>query len=98
MLKLKKEFNPNAIDFPVVFDSPNNAETDFEKKGKLYRYIVENVPKDNQLIVSGIGYEDEKSFGVSFDKVIRLENEKYQLLCEDDYSTNSDLLMELCNK
>lgn len=98
LLKLKKEFNPNAIDFPVVFDSPNNAETDFEKKGKLYRYIVENVPKDNQLIVSGIGYEDEKSFGVSFDKVIRLENEKYQLLCEDDYSTNSDLLMELCNK
>ena len=98
LLKLRKEFNPEAIDFPVVFDSPNNAETDLEKKGKLYRYIVENTPKENQLIVSGIGYENEKTFGVSFDKVIRLENEKYQLLCEEDFDAYSDLLTELCNK
>ena len=32
LLKLKHEFNPDAIDFPVVLDSPNNAETDQEKK------------------------------------------------------------------
>ncbi|MEL7657596.1 MAG: hypothetical protein AAGU75_17010, partial [Bacillota bacterium] len=31
LLKLKHEFNPDAIDFPVVLDSPNNAETDQEK-------------------------------------------------------------------
>ena len=28
LIQLKHEFNPTAIDFPVVFDSPNNAETD----------------------------------------------------------------------
>jgi len=33
LLKLKHEFNPDAIDFPVVLDSPNNAETDQEKSG-----------------------------------------------------------------
>lgn len=98
LLKLRKEFNPSAIDFPVVFDSPNNAETDLEKKGQLYRYIVEAVPKDNQLIVSGIGYEDKETFGVSFDTVIRLDNEKYHLLSDEDYAVYSPLLIELCSK
>lgn len=98
LLKLRKEFNPSAIDFPVVFDSPNNAETDLEKKGQLYKYIVENTPKDNQLIVSGIGYENEKTFGISFDTVIHLNNNKYQLLCSEDYNTYAELLVELCSK
>jgi len=98
LLRLKKEFNPSAIDFPVVFDSPNNAETDLEKKGQLYKYIVENTPKDNQLIVSGIGYENEQTFGIAFDKVIRLENEKYHLLCDEDYNTYSAILKERCSK
>ena len=98
LLKLKKEFNPSAINFPVVFDIPNNAETDLEKKGQLYKYIVENTPKDNQLIVSGIGYENEQTFGIAFDKVIRLDNEKYNLLCDEDYNTYSSILSELCSK
>lgn len=98
LLKLRKEFNPDAIDFPIVFDSPNNAETDLEKKGQLYKYIVENAPQSNQLIVSGIGYEDQTTFGVVFDNVINLTNEKYALLCEEDYSANEELLSELCTK
>ena len=98
LLKLRKEFNPDAIDFPIVFDSPNNSETDLEKKGQLYKYIVENAPRNNQLIVSGLGYENKESFGVSFDKVITLTNEKYALLCEEDYSSNVELLKELCAK
>lgn len=98
LLKLRKEFNPSAIDFPVVFDSPNNAETDLEKKGQLYKYIVENTPKDNQLIVSGIGYENEQTFGIAFDKVIRLDNDKYHLLNTEDYDDNSSILIELCSK
>ena len=98
LLKLRKEFNPSAIDFPIVFDSPNNAETDMEKKGLLYQYIVNNVPTENQLIVSGIGYESEETFGITFDNVIYLNNDKYNLLCSEDYVAYSDLLIELCSK
>lgn len=98
LLKLRNEFNPNAIHFPIVFDSPNNAETDLEKKGQLYKYIVENVPTDSQLIVSGIGYENGDTFGVNFDRVIQLDNQKYQLLCSEDYTANIDLVNELCSK
>lgn len=96
LIQLKREFNPDAINFPVVFDSPNNAETDDEKRNQIYKYICERI-SSNQLIVSGIGFTEEAS-GVHFDKVITLTNEKYELLCEEDYIENVDLLRELNNR
>ena len=33
LLKIKREFNKEAIVFPIVFDSPNNAETDCIVRG-----------------------------------------------------------------
>lgn len=40
LIQLKHEFNPTAIDFPVVFDSPNNAETDETKNAKYTDIFV----------------------------------------------------------
>ncbi len=97
LLKLKHEFNPDAIDFPVVLDSPNNAETDQEKKNQVYQYICERVT-DNQLIVSGIGFLDMQIQDVEFDKVIELNNPKYSLLLEKDYTENIGILNELNSK
>ena len=97
LLALKHEFNPDAIDFPVVLDSPNNAETDQEKKNQVYQYICERVT-DNQLIVSGIGFTDMQIQGVDFDKIIELDNPKYGLLLEQDYTENIDILNELISK
>ena len=96
LIQLKHEFNPDTINFPVVFDSPNNAETDDEKRNQIYKYICERI-SSNQLIVSGIGFTEEAS-GVHFDNVITLANEKYELLCEEDYIENVDLLRELNNR
>ena len=50
LIKLKNEFNPDAINFPIVFDSPNNAESDVSKKVEVYKYLVDNVDEKNQLI------------------------------------------------
>ena len=97
LLKLKHEFNPDAIDFPVVLDSPNNAETDQEKKNQVYQYICERVT-DNQLIVSGIGFADLQIQDVKFDKIIELDNPKYSLLLEQDYTDNIGILNELNSK
>lgn len=97
LLRLKHEFNPDAIDFPVVLDSPNNAETDQEKKNQVYQYICESIT-DNQLIVSGIGFSGLQIQGVHFDKVIELNNPKYSLLLEEDYINNVDILDELNSK
>lgn len=97
LLKLKHEFNPDTIDFPVVLDSPNNAETDQEKKNQVYQYIFESVT-DNQLIVSGIGFLDMQIENVQFDKIIELDNPKYGLLLEQDYTDNIDFLNDLNSK
>ena len=97
LLNLKHEFNPEAISFPVVLDSPNNAETDQEKKNQVYQYICERIT-NNQLIVSGIGYQDMQIQGVAFDKVVELDNPKYGLLLEQDYTEHLDILNELVSK
>ena len=98
LIKLKNEFNPDAINFPIVFDSPNNAESDVSKKVEVYKYLVDNVDEKNQLIVSGIGYNTKDFENVKFDKVINLDNAKYQVLCEQDYYSNIELLKIMCSK
>lgn len=98
LIKIKNEFNPSALCFPIVFDSPNNAETDLDKKIQVYKYLVDNVDEKNQLIVSGIDYDKKDFTGVDFDKIITLDNEKYELLCDMDYQENVEFLRELCRK
>lgn len=98
LIKIKNKFNSDVINFPIVFDSPNNAESDLEKKVEVYRYLVDNVDEQNQLIVSGVGYEKETFDGVEFDKVIFLHNEKYRLLTEVDYNENLEFLKVLASK
>ena len=98
LIKLKNEFNPDAINFPIVFDSPNNAESDVSKKVEVYKYLVDNVDDKNQLIVSGIGYNTKDFENVKFDNIINLDNAKYQVLCEQDYNDNIELLRILCTK
>lgn len=96
ILNLRREFNPDAIEFPVVFDSPNNVETDNVKKHALLQYILDNV-SDSQLILSSIGFNaSEFSSDVSIN-VITLENAKYSLLDEQAYLENEQLLNELCD-
>lgn len=95
LIKLKNQFNPDAINFPIVFDSPNNAETDMTKRVRVYEYLTKNIDNNNQLILSGIGFNSEDFDGVQFDKVINLENAKYELLSEEDYSSYSQILIEL---
>ena len=96
LIQLKHEFNPSAIDFPVVFDSPNNAETDETKKRQIYSYICERIT-ENQLIVSGLGFSEDEILK-NFDSVITLTNNKYELLCSEDYEANVSLLRELNDK
>ena len=95
LIKLKNQFNPDAINFSIVFDSPNNAETDMTKRVRVYEYLAKNIDNTNQLILSGIGFISEDFDGVQFDKVINLENAKYELLSEEDYSSYSKILIEL---
>lgn len=89
---LKQKFNPKGITFPMVFDSPNNAETDQEKKQALVKYIMESSDQFSQLIVSAIGFS-KKDYSINSNINIKvLENEKYSLLNSEMYVQNYELL------
>ena len=98
LIKLKNEFNPKAIKFPIVFDSPNNAETDDMKKHELLSYLLENATEENQLIISAIGFDKYAFSKTNKCKVITLTNDKYSLLNESEFEKHRSLLFELCNK
>lgn len=95
MLKIKREFNKEAIIFPIVFDSPNNAETDEEKRRELLKYLFDSVDEDTQLIISALGFEKEEFQDVNINKVIKLDNDKYQVLNNSDYNKYKQLFIDL---
>ena len=97
LIKTKNQFNPDAVRLPLVLDSPLNAESDQTKRLNLYQYILENVDT-NQLILSGIGYGYGGFKDFPFDSVVTLTNEKYSLLCSEDYEENVELLHTLSSK
>lgn len=76
----------------MVFDSPNNAETDKVKKQALVEYILNSSEQFSQLIISAIGFLPEEYNIPSEVSVIYLNNEKYRLLNKTVYINNYDLL------
>ena len=99
IIKLRNEFNPEAIKFPVVFDSPNNVETDDVKTEALIQYLLDNSNVSSQFIISGIGFDTEE-FKSRTDKpmnIIKLLNGQYNLLREADYKEHLGILETFCN-
>lgn len=91
LLKIKSKFNPNAIKFPLVFDSPNNAELDDQNIARIFKYILNNVDKTSQIIISTIEFKKEMYSEFDIKNVITLENEQYHLLNKEDYNKYIEL-------
>lgn len=93
LLKLKEIFNKNAIKFPLIIDSPQNGELDDTNKSAVLNYIFNNISKNQQLIVSVLGYDYNKN-EMKADNVIYLDNKKYELLNSEDYQNNKEILQK----
>ncbi len=89
---LKQKYNSKEIEFPMVFDSPNNVETDQEKKIALIKFILESSNKFNQMIISSIGFSKNEYEIDSEVHINILDNDKYHLLNEPDYIQNYEIL------
>ena len=83
-LKTKHELNDKRTDFPLVIDSPKGSEQDSENTQLIMNFIVKNSSIDNQVIVSTINAEE---FSTDKTNIIKLENERNQLLNSDEYTT-----------
>lgn len=95
LIKLRNEFNPDAIKYPIVIDSPFNTEMDTEKEELLKTYLLENCEISGQFIMAGIGLNELISESVRANRIM-IENEHYQLLKKEDYNTCKYLLEVLC--
>ena len=84
LTKLKNKFNPSAIRFPLVFDSPNNAEMDDEKRKEVLTYLLQNATLENQMVISAIGFQPQKFTSDIPISVTHLSNDKYHLLWSED--------------
>lgn len=92
LLNLKYYFNKDCSRFPIVLDSPNNAELDDTKKKELFNYIFTSVDSNSQLIISTLGFDKEDYQSIKQEKIIQLNNEKYELLTSKDYLDNIDYI------
>jgi len=92
---LKHIFYADGTTFPMVFDSPNNAETDQEKKHALVQYILDSSNQFNQTIISAIGFKKEDYDIESEIKIELLTNEKYSLLNKKAFEENYEILMRM---
>lgn len=90
--KIRRKFNPSAIIFPFVVDSPANVEIDDEKRHELLSYLFEAADNEMQLVVSMLGFDSNDFPQVTFNTVNELENEKYKLLSEEEYATYYEFL------
>lgn len=95
LLQLKDKYNPNAIKFPRVFDSPNNIEADDQTLEAVMDFLLLNKYMNNQLIVSTLGFEKIKNRYSEDINIIELDNEKYNLLNENDYNRYYKYLFKL---
>lgn len=96
LIQLRNEFNPNAIKYPIVLDSPCNTETDEEREKILLDFLYENINLSPQMIMSGIGLDASVPKKMNA-HIIQLQNDRYSLLTEQDFSAYVDLLNVFCN-
>ncbi len=97
LLKIKNKFNSNAIRFPIVLDSPNNAELDDENIAKTFKYILDNIDSDSQVIISTIEFKNELYKNYRINNVIQLNNEPYKLLNDEDYIKTIEYYKRIMN-
>ncbi len=95
LLKLKYIFNGESLKFPIILDSPSNGELDENNRNLFYGFLSESTFEGTQYILSTLGYDEEKFKFLDTPNVIVLTNDKYSLLCSEDYNEFSSLLNKL---
>ncbi len=71
----------NGVTPPIIIDSPNQQDQDPSNMDKIYNFIVNEKPKNNQMIL-GLANGEDRDFGDCKKIILKnegqmLENEKY---------------------
>lgn len=96
LLKVREEFYEKRVDFPVIFDNPDNACLTTENIQIIFKYIFENLGNKYQIITSTVGF-DKNDYPNTSVNIIKLDGQR-QLLKESDFSICDKYLSELNSK
>lgn len=91
LLSLKYEYNKESMIFPLVYDTPNNANITDENEKRIFEVIFDSLPKDGQIITSTIGFNESLYPNHQITKTIEL-TEQYALLNSNDYVKCNEVL------
>jgi hypothetical protein len=79
----------------LILDSPNNVESDDDKKRQLFNYLFNCIDKDTQMIVSTLGFNKNDYPNIEFNRIMELQNNKYELLNVEEFEENKKILVDL---
>ena len=85
LLRTRYAKNTSYPLFPLVIDTPNNADFDDENDKKIFEIIFDMQEFDGQIITSLIGFNKDNYTKYKNINVICLNNEQRHLLNERDY-------------
>ena len=91
LLSLKYKYNKESLIFPLVYDTPNNANITDENEKRIFEVIFDGLPKDGQIITSTIGFNENFYPNYKIAKTIEL-TEQYALLNSNDYVKCNEIL------
>ena len=84
LLSLKYEYNTESLIFPLVYDTPNNANITVDNEKNIFEIIFSNLPKGGQIITSTIGFDANAYKDYKINNIIEL-TDQYSLLNENDF-------------
>ncbi len=85
LLQTRYDKNQSFPVFPLVIDTPNNADFDEENSNKIFDIVFSMKKDDNQIITSLVGFDKEQFPDYANINVIYLNNEQRHLLNEQDF-------------
>lgn len=91
LLSLKYKYNQESLIFPLVYDTPNNANITDENEKRIFNVIFDSLPKDGQIITSTIGFNESLYPNHKIEKIIVL-SDQYSLLNSHDYAKCNEIL------
>lgn len=90
----QSEFAQNCATSPFVVDTPNQQEQAVHRYEKVVKVIMENVPKNSQIIMCGM---ENPALDVFASEAHVIELDGHRLLREDNYNAYSMEISLLLN-
>lgn len=96
-IELKKEFNKDKFQCPLIIDSPREGEQDDMNSQNILKFIFDKYDGEEQLIVASVNGDKYINVVDSHDEIniIKLDNDDNQVMTKQGYQENLEAINEV---